>query len=151
MADRAAGSSTEKRSTSVRSFFDTNVLVYTDDGDAAEKRRRALDLIARARRGGTGVVSTQSLQEYFVAATRKLDVAATVARRKVELFARLNLVLLDLSDVLAATDLHIVHGLSFWDALIIAAAKRAGCRVVYSEDLHAGASFEGVEIVNPFA
>jgi len=77
-------------------------------------------------------------------------VAATLARRKVELFSRFNLVLVDLPDVLAATDLHIVHGVSFWDGLIIAAAKRAGCRVLYSEDLRCGASFEGVEIVNPF-
>lgn len=46
---------------------------------------------------------------YHVASTRKLEVAATLARRKVELFSRLDLVLVDLPDVLAATDVHIVH------------------------------------------
>ena len=142
---------TVKRSTSVRSFFDTNVLVYTDDHDAPEKQETALALLSRARRDGTGVLSTQVLQEYFVVSTGKLEVTATLARRKVELFSRLNLVLVDLPDVLAATDFHIVHGVSFWDGLIIAAAKRAGCRVLYTEDLQCGASFEGVEIVNPFA
>lgn len=142
---------TAKRSTSVRSFFDTNVLIYTDDHDDPAKREGALELLARARRDGTGVVSTQILQEYFAVATRKLGVLPTVARRKVELFSRFNLVLVDLPDILSAADLHIVHGASFWDSLVIAAAKRSGCRILYSEDLQAGRSFEGVEIVNPFA
>ncbi len=142
---------TAKRSTSARSFLDTNVLIYTDDHDAPAKREVALELLAGARRDGTGVVSTQILQEYFAVATRKLGVRPTVARRKVELFSRFNLVLVDLPDILAATDLHIVHGVSFWDSLVIAAAQRSGCRLLYSEDLQTGRSFEGVEIVNPFA
>lgn len=142
---------TAKRSTSVRSFFDTNVLIYTDDHDDPAKREGALELLARARRDGTGVLSTQILQEYFAVATRKLGVSASIARRKVELFSRFNLVLVDLPDILAATDLYIVHGASFWDGLVVAAAKRSGCRILYSEDLQAGRSFEGIEIVNPFA
>lgn len=141
---------TATRSTSVRSFIDTNVLVYTDDHDEPEKQGKALDLLARARREGTGVVSTQVVQEYFSAVTRKLGVDPKLARRKVELFARHHLVLVDLTDVLAAIDLHVVHGLAFWDALVVSAAKRAGCRVLYSEDLQAGQTFEGLEIVNPF-
>ena len=68
-----------------RSFFDTNVLVYTDDKAAPAKQRRALDLVAEHRRAGTGVVSLQVLQEYFVTITRKLRVDAQIARRKVEL------------------------------------------------------------------
>lgn len=59
---REDGSLTATRSTTGRSFFDTNVLVYTDDHDAPEKQQRALELLARARRDGTGVVSTQVLQ-----------------------------------------------------------------------------------------
>ncbi len=102
---------------SARSFFDTNVLIYTDDHDSPEKRERALDLLEVACRGVTGVVSTQVLQEYFVAATRKLGVSASIARRKVELLTRLDTVLVDVSDVLAAVDLHRLHELSFWDAL----------------------------------
>lgn len=141
---------TATRSTSVRSFIDTNVLVYTDDHDETTKQRTALELMSAARREGTGVVSTQVLQEYFSAATRKLGVEPTLARRKVELFARHHLVLVDVADVLAAVDLRIVHGLAFWDALVVAAAKRAGCRVLYSEDLQAGRTFEGLQIVNPF-
>jgi predicted nucleic acid-binding protein len=133
-----------------RSFLDTNVLVYTDDRDAPAKRARALELYAECRRNRMGVVSTQVLQEYFVASTRKLGVAADIARRKTELLGRLHVVTLRLEDVLAAADLHRLHGLSFWDALIIRAALVAGCSRLYSEDLHPGWRLEGLEVVNPF-
>jgi predicted nucleic acid-binding protein len=72
---------------SARSFFDTNVLIYADDKAAPAKQRRALDLMGEHRRAGTGVVSLQVLQEYFVTITRKLRVDARIARRKVELLA----------------------------------------------------------------
>jgi predicted nucleic acid-binding protein len=135
---------------SARSFLDTNVLLYTDAVDAPAKHRRALDLLAEQRRARTGVVSLQVLQEYFVAATRKLAVDAAVARRKVELFANYHLVVLDIEDVLAAIDLHRLRQISFWDALVVRAAKEGGCSVLYSEDLQHGQSVDGVRIVNPF-
>jgi len=135
---------------SVRSFLDTNVLVYTDDLDSPERQRRSLELVAECRRRRSGVVSVQVLQEYFVAATRKLGVDAPLARRKVQLFARLEVVVPRPDDVLAAIDLHRLHGLSFWDAMIVRAALAAGCRRLYSEDLQHGRRVDGLEVVNPF-
>lgn len=133
-----------------RSFFDTNVLAYTDDRAAPAKQRRALELVAEHRRAASGVVSLQVLQEYFVTVTRKLDVDAAVARRKVELFAELDVVTPVLSDVLAAIDLHRLHRISFWDALVLQAAKQGGCAVLYSEDLQHQRAVEGIRVVNPF-
>ena len=135
---------------SARSFLDTNVLVYTDDAASPDKQGAALDLVARMRRERRGVVSTQVLQEYFVAATRKLGVPARIARRKIELFSRFDLQVVELQDVLTAADLHIVHRLSYWDGLIVAAAKRAGCSVLYTEDLASGSMLSGLRIENPF-
>lgn len=134
---------------SARSFLDTNVLVYTDDHDAPDKRVRAMEILEQARRGW-GVVSTQVLQEYFVASTRKLAVPAEVARRKVELASRLDTVIIETSDVLGAIDLHRLHGFAFWGALIVRAAQRAGCSVLLSEDFQ-GRDLDGLRIVNPFA
>ena len=133
-----------------RSFLDANVLVYTDDRGSPAKQRRALALVAEHRREGTGVVSLQVLQEYFVAATRKLGVDPTVARRKVELLAELDVATPDLGDVLAAVDLHRLHGFSFWDALVLRSAKQAGCTVLLTEDLQDRREVDGVRIVNPF-
>ena len=135
---------------SARSFFDTNVLVYADDKAAPAKQRRALDLIAEHRRAGTGVVSLQVLQEYFVTVTRKLHVDAGIARRKVELLAEFDVAAPEVADILAAIDLHRLHGFSFWDALVLQSAKQAGCSVLFSEDLQDARELGGLLVVNPF-
>jgi len=133
-----------------RSFFDTNILVYADDQRAGAKQNRALDLVDRHRRDGTGVVSLQVLQEYFVTVTQKLRVDSTVARRKVEILSEFDVVAPEVADILAAIDLHRLHGFSFWDALVVRAAKQAGCRVLLSEDFQDGREIDGVRILNPF-
>jgi predicted nucleic acid-binding protein len=134
-----------------RSFVDTNVLVYTDDGDSPAKQEASLALVERLRRERSGVVSTQVLQEYYVASTRKLGVDAELARRKVELFGGLDVVVLNVRSILDAIDLARLHRLSFWDALIVQAALDARCRVLYSEDLQTGRRLRGLRIENPFA
>ena len=135
---------------SVRSFFDTNVLVYADDKAAPAKQRRAIDLVAEHRRARTGVVSLQVLQEYFVTVTRKLHVDARIARRKVELIAEFDVASPEVGDILAAIDLHRLHGFSFWDALVLRSAKQSGCAVLFSEDLQADQDLDGMRVVNPF-
>jgi predicted nucleic acid-binding protein len=135
---------------SARSFFDTNVLLYTDDRDAPAKQRRALDLVSQHRLARTAVLSLQVLQEYYNGATRKLGVDADVARRKLELFATAHVVLLGVDDVLGAIDLHRLRKLSFWDALIVRAAQQGGCAVLYSEDFGGGTTLGGIEVINPF-
>jgi predicted nucleic acid-binding protein len=133
-----------------RVFLDTNVVLYADDRSAGVKRARALNLLRELAEQGRAVVSTQVLQEYFVVATRKLRVPADVARRKVEALAELDVVLIRPELVLAAVDLHRLHGLSFWDALIVRCASAAGCSRVMSEDMKHGGLFDGVRIENPF-
>ena len=136
---------------SVRNFLDTNVLVYTDDTSEPRKQRQALELYRLWHTRGHAVVSTQVLQEYFVVSTRKLGVDPAIARRKVELFATMDVVILQVDNVLAATDLTRLHRLSFWDALIVRTALVANCSVLYSEDLQPGFRLNGLRIKNPFA
>lgn len=134
----------------VRSFIDSNVLVYADDRSAGPKRDQARALIREAMLTKTGVLSLQVLQEYFSVATRKLGISPSAARRRISLVSRLDVVILGVQDVLAAIDLHRLHGFSIWDSLVIRAGLNAGCRVLYSEDLQEGRRIEGLEIVNPF-
>jgi predicted nucleic acid-binding protein len=96
-----------------RSFLDTNVLLYADDKAAPAKQGRALALVDEHRRAGTGVVSIQVLQEYFVSVTRKLRVDAAIARRKVELLAEFDVVAPKVADILAAIDQASVSWLFF--------------------------------------
>lgn len=135
---------------SARSFLDSNILIYTDDGAAPEKQARALEVVERCRIERSGTVSTQVLQEYFVTVTKKLKVPAEIARQKTEIFGRFELVQIGFEDILAAIDLYRIHQLSFWDALIVRAALLADCSVLFSEDLQTGRKIEGLEILNPF-
>jgi predicted nucleic acid-binding protein len=135
---------------SARTFLDTNVLVYADDKSAPAKQRVAVNLVAAHRREGTGVISLQVLQEYFVTVTRKLRVDPQIARRKVELLAEFDVATPEVADILAAVDLHRLHALSFWDALILRSAKQTGCSVLLSEDWQHGREIDGMRIVNPF-
>ena len=136
---------------SALAFFDTNVLIYADDGSFPKKQKRATALIADHLRAQTAVVSLQVLQEYFVAATRKLGLSAEAAQRKVEILAKVRVVRFEPVDVIAAIELHRLRQISLWDALIVHAARCAGVGILYSEDLQAGAVLGGVRIVNPFA
>ena len=133
-----------------RAFLDTNVLVYADDADAGAKRAKAQALVVSALTTGDAVISTQVLQEYFSVATRKLSVAADAAQKKVEILAALVAVTIDSDHVIESIKLHRLHGLSFWDALILHAARRAGCDRLMTENLQTGQRIEGVEIVDPF-
>ena len=133
-----------------RSFIDTNILVYSDDADSPEKCAKAISLIDVALRSKYGVISTQVLQEYFVASTRKLGVDPTLAKTRVQIFSRLEVTHIVPEDVCSAIDIHRLHGLSFWDSLILHAARKSGCSVLLSEDMNHGQRIEGVRIVNPF-
>lgn len=133
-----------------RVFLDTNVLIYADDADAGDKRVRAQRTLRDAIVSGTGVISTQVLQEFFVVATRKLGVDVADARRKVELLSSLDVVRIRSDDILAAIDLHRLHSFSFWDALILRCALVAGCMRLLTEDLQDGQVIEGLTIHNPF-
>lgn len=135
---------------SARSFFDTNLLVYTDDRDAPEKQDRALSLWQEHRSRGRAVISIQVLQEYFWATTRKLGVDPGIATEKLMLFGRADVMTPRTDDVVSAARLSVEHKLSFWDAMIVQMAVQADCAVLFSEDLQAGRRFAGVEIVNPF-
>jgi predicted nucleic acid-binding protein len=131
-------------------FFDTNVLVYADDAAAPAKREKAITLFRDHLRRGTAVLSLQVLQEYFAAATRKLRLAPETAQRKVEILGRARVVRFDVTDIIAAIELHRLTQVSFWDAMILHAARVAGVAVLYSEDLQHGSAPAGVRVVNPF-
>ena len=131
-------------------FLDTNVLVYASDRDEPEKRRRARGLLRATAGDGNGVISTQVVQEFFVAATRKLAIDPLKAKAIVGTLHPLELLEVTLEDINQAIDGVVLWQVSFWDALILTVAGRASCSVVYSEDLNAGQRYGGVEVKNLF-
>jgi len=133
-----------------RTFLDTNILLYCEDSADRSKQEKALELVLEHRIQRTGVISLQILHEYFVNATRKLGLDPGLARQKVEAYARFHMVEPTVSDILAAIDLHRLHGISYWDALVIRCASQSGCSVLLTEDMQHGQEIDGVKIVNPF-
>lgn len=131
-------------------FFDTNILIYTDDALSPEKHARAIELVSDHRERDAMVISLQVLQEYYATVTRKLGFDAELAQRKVEMLAQGRVVRFDSRDVIAAIELHRLTRISFWDAMIVHAARISGARVLYTEDLQHGAVLGGVPVVNPF-
>ncbi len=135
-----------------RTFVDTNVLLYAHDASETEKQPIARALLERLWADRSGVVSTQVLQEFYVVATRKFQppMRRPEARELVALYATWPVVQIDTALIFDAAVLEDRFQLSFWDALIIEAARRAGATRLVSEDLQDGRLIAGIAIENPF-
>jgi predicted nucleic acid-binding protein len=134
-------------------FIDTNVLAYAHDRSESYRQPLAQALLEDLWANGTGRLSTQVLQEFYVVATRKFDppMSRREAREIVGLYAVWPLIEIDLPLILTASQLEEEHTLAFWDALIVEAARRAGATRLVTEDLQSGREIGGVRIENPFA
>lgn len=135
-----------------RAFVDSNILLYAHDRSAGDKREAARDLVETLWRRGSGYLSVQVLQEFFVNVSRKLQrpLEAEQARQIIEDYSHWMVHRPGSQDVLAAIDIHRHSQISFWDAMIVRSAAAAGCEVLYSEDLNPGQTYEGVRVENPF-
>jgi predicted nucleic acid-binding protein len=132
--------------------FDTNILVYAADAAAGERHLSAADLIERSIRRGNCIQTLQSLCEFFSVVTRKSGIAASAAAAFVEGWRSVMLVEAgtpaDLGEAMRAIG---AYRMAFWDAMLWATVRRAGVRLLVSEDFQDGQTIEGVRIVNPFA
>jgi predicted nucleic acid-binding protein len=134
----------------VRSLLDTNVLVYADAVDEPTRQLRAIGVIKQHRADGEAVICTQVLQEYVNVALRKLGLPAPLIRERLAFYRRFEVATTTPDLIAGALDLHVLHGISFYDALIVQAAMASGCQRVLTEDMQHGARFGAVQIVNPF-
>ncbi len=133
-------------------FIDTNIIVYAYDNNFPDKQQRAREIIISAVRSGNGVLSTQVLGEFFTVVTRKIKMPLSIrnARNIIEYLGRMPVQEIDLLIVERAIDTLEQYKISYWDSLIVAAAERAQCKRILSEDLNAEQKYHGIEIVNPF-
>ena len=132
-------------------FLDSNILVYFVDEHDSKKQKIAEKLIKNSVEMKTGVLSTQSLQEFYSVVTRKSLCSKEQAKTIVEKFRNtLPITQISVSHILKAIDISIQTQFSFWDSLIISAAHSSGCVIVYSEDMSHNQIVNGVKIINPF-
>lgn len=132
-------------------FFDTNVLVYFVDADEPEKQEISRLLVREHLAEGDGTISVQVLREFFWASRRlRTPVSYETASEAVEYFAKFSPLREDADMVLRAVRRHREMSLSFWDALIVEAALKAGADRLFTEDLRHGQVIEGMRVENPF-
>ena len=133
-------------------FVDTSVLVYAHDRSETRRQPLAQALLEGLWASHTGTLSTQILQEFYAVATRKFDppMSRRAAREIVAVYAAWPLISVDLALIVTASRLEERHALSFWDALVVEAARRAGATRLVTEDLQHGRLIGGVRIENPF-
>jgi predicted nucleic acid-binding protein len=135
----------------MRFALDTNVLAYAEGVNGPEKKRLALDLVERLPPELTGV-PVQALGELFRVLVGKAARSPANARAAILHWGdAFPLIETSGAVLLGAADLAVDHHLGIWDALMIAAAADAGCRLLLSEDLQEGFTWGGTTIVNPFA
>jgi predicted nucleic acid-binding protein len=136
----------------MRVFFDTKILVYLFDADAAEKKELACARFETDVAAGRALLSTQVLQEFYVTVTRKLAIPLEpeTAEAVVRNLSTLPIVGVDAERVLPAIARSRRLQLSFWDALIIETAIAGGAERLLTEDLQHGQIIDGLQIENPF-
>ncbi|MEA2166518.1 MAG: hypothetical protein QOK37_4645 [Thermoanaerobaculia bacterium] len=133
-------------------FVDTNILMYAHDAAAGEKHERARTLVEELWQNRSGVLSTQILQELVVNLRRKAGqpLAAKATRDIVTDYLSWEVITNGGDSILEALELEERYQISFWDALVIQAARVSGAKVLYSEDLSDGQMYGSVRVVNPF-
>jgi predicted nucleic acid-binding protein len=132
-------------------FLDANVLIYSYDISDLHKREVAQSLVRKALAGGM-VTSTQVLGEFTAALLHKVVPRAELEKLTTALdaLAAIPVIATDADMVRRAVEVHARYGLHFYDSLIVAAAERAGCERIWSEDLNSGQLYFGITVQNPF-
>ncbi|MBC8417980.1 MAG: PIN domain-containing protein [Desulfobacterales bacterium] len=135
-----------------RTFFDTNILVYGFDNSNQEKYEVASGFIIQAYQKGVGVLSTQVLKEFYVTVTQKIPQKMDMddAEQAIRDFSMWTVVETNVDLILKAIDIQRRHSLSFWDAMVVAAAKVSTCTNLLTEDLSHDTFVDDVHILNPF-
>ena len=135
-------------------FLDTNVFVYSVDSSPVLRNKRGIarELVRQHLKEASGVISIQVLQEFYQVSTHKIQtpLQTETALEYLHYISVLETVHADFGLILRAIDLHHTHKISFWDALIVEAARTAGCSNLFSEDLQDGFQIGDMTVKNPF-
>jgi predicted nucleic acid-binding protein len=131
-------------------FFDTNVILYMYGGGDTGKQARAEELFQQHSLSGRVLLSTQVVQEFYAVGSRKLGMPSPGLKEIVASLLNLPLVVIGPAQILSALQIEERYNISFWDALILAAAESGGAEVLYTEDLNEGQQYGAVTVRNPF-
>ena len=131
-------------------FLDTNVLVYAADDTDVAKHGRAYELVVRAIKGETFMVSAQVLNEFAFVMYKKFNRTDDEVAAYLRFFGSIRTVSLEPQFSRRAIEIKVRYGLQYYDSLLLATAEANGCEEFCSEDLNDGQTYCGIKAVNPF-
>ena len=132
-----------------KSFLDTNILIYQMDHREVVKQRKCRELVRALVLRHEAVISTQILQEFYVACTAKLKVKPILVKGMIHGFQNMEVVTVGADLINEAIDTSIQYQISFWDSLVVVSAESAKCQYLITEDLNEGQVIRNVKIQNP--
>jgi predicted nucleic acid-binding protein len=131
-------------------FVDTNVLVYSFDTANTAKLQAAREWRSELWKNALGRISFQVLQEFYWTGTQKWPLLRKEIQAEIRDLVEWHPVVINSEILEHSWEIQARYKLSFWDSLIVAAAKAASCRYLLTEDLQEGQEMDGVVVVNPF-
>lgn len=133
-------------------FIDTNILVYAYDLDAGIKHETASKTVSELWETKSAIISTQVLQEFYITLTKKIPkpLAGNTVRGIIMSYLSWEIIVNEPKLILQASEIEETYKISFWDALIVAAAFSGNAGTILTEDLNHGQYIEGILINNPF-
>jgi len=131
-------------------FTDTNFIIYLFSTSEPGKRIRCRKLYDLFNTREILVWSTQVIQEFTNVQINKYKIDPRTIKEFIDYFGTFELVTNTKEIILHAIDIQMINQLSFWDSLIVAAAKSANCNIILSEDMNHGQKIEGILIQSPF-
>ena len=132
-----------------KSFLDTNILIYQMDHRDVVKQKKCRELVRALVLRHEAVISTQILQEFYVACTAKLKVKPILVKGMIHGFQNMEVVIVGSDLINEAIDTSIQYQISFWDSLVVVSAESAKCQYLVTEDLNEGQVIRNVKIQNP--
>lgn len=136
-----------------RFLVDTNILVYAYDRSEIEKQKKAVDILNMVAESNSGVLSIQTLSEFFIVVTKKIPSPLTIdeAYTSITNYIR-SWQIIDINSFIVLEAIRGVktHNLSYWDSMIWAAARMNQIATVLSEDFSNNSIVEGIRFINPF-
>ena len=132
-----------------KAFLDTNVLIYQLDSRDPTKQKRCREIVRTVVSNHEAVISTQILQEFYVACTMKLRINPILVKGIMHGFENMEVVTIGIDLINNAIDASIQYQISFWDSLVVVSAESAKCQYLLTEDLNEGQIIRNVRIRNP--
>jgi len=132
-----------------KAFLDTNILIFQLDSRDPTKQKRCREIVRTVVSNHEAVISTQILQEFYVACTMKLKIKPILVKGIMHGFENMEVVTIGIDLINNAIDASIQYQISFWDSLVVVSAESAKCQYLLTEDLNEGQIIRNVRIRNP--